>query len=96
MPRTPEVEAPSVPEDADVPRLLDDDHEEDREDAKAGHGDDEEQEQVQNALLDRHRGEQGPLFLLPGLDAEVQGAEPIERCLDLGGEDVDIDSRLRS
>ena len=60
-------------EDADVARLLDDDHVEDRQDAEAGHGDDQEQQHVQNRRLDFDRLQQRPLLLLPGAAPGIGG-----------------------
>ena len=42
---------------------------EDRQDAEAGHGDDQEQQHVEDALLDGDGRQQRPLLLLPGLHA---------------------------
>ena len=52
-------------QDADVAGLLDDDHEEDRQDAEAGHGDDQEQQHVEHGRFHLHRGQQRALLVAP-------------------------------
>ena len=79
--------------DADVARLLDDDHREDRQDAEPGHGDDEEEQDVQDALLDRHRAQQRPLLLLPGRDLEEHRVQPLQCQLQPVGQPIEIRSR---
>ena len=90
MPRIPAVEAPSAFMIADVARLLHDDHREDRQDAEPGHGDDEEQQDVQDALLDGDGPEQRPLLLLPGRDAEERRPQLVQGELELLGQPVDV------
>ena len=72
--------------DADITRLFDDDHREDRQDAEAGHGDDEEQEDVEDALLDGDGTQERALLLFPGVDAEERGLKLVERDLNLLGQ----------
>ena len=49
--------------------LLDDDHEERRQDAEAGDGDDQEQQDVEQRRFHLHGGQQRPLHVAPGLNA---------------------------
>src|SRR5208337_3623727 len=79
--------------DADVSRLLDHDHRKDRQDAKPGDGDDHEEQDVQDALLDRHRAQQGPLFLLPGPHLEEHRVQPLQCLLQPVGQPIEIRSR---
>ena len=47
-------------ENSDVARLFHDDHEEDRQNAEAGDGDDQEQQNVEHGLFHLHGGQQRP------------------------------------
>ena len=49
--------------------LLDDDHEERRQNAEAGDGDDQEQQDVEQRRFHLHGGEQRALHVAPGLNA---------------------------
>ena len=81
--------------DADVAGLLDDDHREDRQDAEPRHGDDEEQQDVEDALLDGDRRQERALLLLPGRDAEeTSGCSSSRAVCDLLGQRVEVHARL--
>ena len=67
MPITPPLGRTQRLEDADVAGLLDDDHEEDGQDAEAGHGDDQEQQDVEDRRFHLHGGQQRALLVAPGL-----------------------------
>ena len=61
-------------QDADVAGLLDDDHEEDRQDAEAGDGDDQEQQHVEHGRFHLHGGQQRALLVAPGADLVTPAA----------------------
>ncbi len=59
-------------EDADIACLLDDDHGEDRQDAEAGDADNQEQQNIQDALFNGDGCQQRALLVFPGLHTVVQ------------------------
>ena len=65
MPRMPRPRGAERFQDADVARLLEHDHEEDRQDAEAGHRDDQKQQHVEHGRFHLHGGQQGAFLVAP-------------------------------
>ena len=79
-------------EDADVASFFHDDHEKDRQDAESGHGDDHEQQDVEDRGFHLHGGQQRTLFVAPGLHAVKLGRKA---CPQSAANFVAVGARLR-
>src|SRR4051794_20132290 len=68
-----EIGCPQRLENANVAGLLGHDHAENRQDAEAGHADDEKEQDIKNALFDINGAQDGALLLFPGENVHGRG-----------------------